>query len=338
MRARLRLRLRDFIEPGVRAPDDRGREVLLEPQSIDPEDWPTAESGHAPNEAEAAPAAPCSIREWLNAIAGITFILLVLAVMLGTLGFGVMAISRQVARAFHTSMFVAVPMTIGTGALACLLWDRVAAPFQPRQQWHPLVEASLRFGLCPACGYEIGSLPADPDGCTPCPECGAAWNLARWAREFPPLSPPANQPPRRSARRYMLIDARRRSVEMLANQPDQRRDRFRSELKSMPATVILGDLVRVALVIAPAIVIAIAFGWPPEGLSILAFLCIEALVIPAVLSTAVSARREAIRAHFVKRRVGEAACPCCEGRLRTTPASIDNALVCETCGCAWTPV
>jgi hypothetical protein len=35
----------------------------------------------------------------------------------------------------------------------------------------------LRLGLCPACGYEIGSLPAATDGCTVCPECGAAWRL-----------------------------------------------------------------------------------------------------------------------------------------------------------------
>jgi hypothetical protein len=30
-------------------------------------------------------------------------------------------------------------------------------------------------GHCPACGYEITDLPPAPDGCTVCPECGAAW-------------------------------------------------------------------------------------------------------------------------------------------------------------------
>jgi hypothetical protein len=32
-------------------------------------------------------------------------------------------------------------------------------------------------GCCASCGYVIESLPPDPDGCTTCPECGAAWKL-----------------------------------------------------------------------------------------------------------------------------------------------------------------
>lgn len=33
----------------------------------------------------------------------------------------------------------------------------------------------LADGRCPRCGYEIGGVPADGDGCAVCPECGAAW-------------------------------------------------------------------------------------------------------------------------------------------------------------------
>lgn len=29
---------------------------------------------------------------------------------------------------------------------------------------------------CPVCGYDIASLPREPDACITCPECGAAWN------------------------------------------------------------------------------------------------------------------------------------------------------------------
>lgn len=32
-------------------------------------------------------------------------------------------------------------------------------------------------GRCQACDYDLTSLSADPDGCTTCPECGAAWRL-----------------------------------------------------------------------------------------------------------------------------------------------------------------
>ena len=43
----------------------------------------------------------------------------------------------------------------------------------------------LERGVCGSCCYSIESLPSDPDGCTVCPECGAAWKL-------PP--PPPNNP------------------------------------------------------------------------------------------------------------------------------------------------
>ncbi len=34
-----------------------------------------------------------------------------------------------------------------------------------------------RAGLCAACGYALAGLASDLDGCTVCPECGAAWRL-----------------------------------------------------------------------------------------------------------------------------------------------------------------
>ncbi len=33
----------------------------------------------------------------------------------------------------------------------------------------------LNRHLCPACGYKLDGLSPDPDGCTTCPECSAAW-------------------------------------------------------------------------------------------------------------------------------------------------------------------
>jgi hypothetical protein len=41
----------------------------------------------------------------------------------------------------------------------------------------------LMRGLCASCGYAINAVTPGVDGCTVCPECGAAWRL-------PP--PPAN--------------------------------------------------------------------------------------------------------------------------------------------------
>ncbi|MDQ7013006.1 MAG: hypothetical protein Q9O74_03815 [Planctomycetota bacterium] len=31
--------------------------------------------------------------------------------------------------------------------------------------------------VCPSCGYELTGVPKASDGCTLCPECGAAWKL-----------------------------------------------------------------------------------------------------------------------------------------------------------------
>lgn len=32
--------------------------------------------------------------------------------------------------------------------------------------------------ICPACGHSLRGLSPEPDGCTACPECGAAWRAA----------------------------------------------------------------------------------------------------------------------------------------------------------------
>lgn len=42
--------------------------------------------------------------------------------------------------------------------------------------------------VCLACVYDLTGVPTDPDGCTVCPECGAAWKLA-------PRDPPAPDTP-----------------------------------------------------------------------------------------------------------------------------------------------
>lgn len=42
-----------------------------------------------------------------------------------------------------------------------------------------VVSAFITQGRCASCGYLIeGCPPHEPDGCTICPECGAAWRLS----------------------------------------------------------------------------------------------------------------------------------------------------------------
>jgi hypothetical protein len=52
----------------------------------------------------------------------------------------------------------------------------------------------LKHLRCPHCGYDIRSLPPDPnDGATICPECGCAWMLDD-CRAAASNEPPANHP------------------------------------------------------------------------------------------------------------------------------------------------
>lgn len=45
----------------------------------------------------------------------------------------------------------------------------------------PRYEAASRLiavhRVCVCCAYDLSGLPPDPDGCTTCPECAAAWRL-----------------------------------------------------------------------------------------------------------------------------------------------------------------
>lgn len=42
-----------------------------------------------------------------------------------------------------------------------------------------------RSRRCPVCGYDLDGLAAEGDGCTLCPECGAAWRVRNAATETP---------------------------------------------------------------------------------------------------------------------------------------------------------
>ncbi len=41
----------------------------------------------------------------------------------------------------------------------------------------------LADGLCPSCAYTLADIPAEPDACIVCPECGGAWSSGRVVRQ-----------------------------------------------------------------------------------------------------------------------------------------------------------
>jgi hypothetical protein len=61
-------------------------------------------------------------------------------------------------------------------AIAVFLQVMVASMFRSHS-YRKAGLACLRAGLCPSCGYDIATHAPEGDGCTVCPECGAAWRL-----------------------------------------------------------------------------------------------------------------------------------------------------------------
>jgi hypothetical protein len=55
-------------------------------------------------------------------------------------------------------------------------------PFSLGQRPDTLIALYKRERLCPSCGGDLTGVPADTDGCIPCPCCAAAWRLAGQAR------------------------------------------------------------------------------------------------------------------------------------------------------------
>lgn len=44
-----------------------------------------------------------------------------------------------------------------------------------RRHDEQVVSGLLKAAMCPGCGYALGAIPPERDGCSVCPECGAAW-------------------------------------------------------------------------------------------------------------------------------------------------------------------
>lgn len=81
---------------------------------------------------------------------------------------------------WFTAKVVFAYLAVVLPASVAFIWTFVRMIKNPGVATH-----RLERRLCGSCCYSIDSLPSEQDGCTVCPECGAAWRL--------PL-PPANNP------------------------------------------------------------------------------------------------------------------------------------------------
>ena len=81
------------------------------------------------------------------------------------------AIGPDVAGLSIFSIIIAPTMAVVLTALATL---RTAW----RDRAWTLRQSMGRLARCAACGYDLSASEPEPDGCTVCPECAAAWRLA----------------------------------------------------------------------------------------------------------------------------------------------------------------
>ncbi len=101
-----------------------------------------------------------------------------LAVALGLIGAGLLIWSGVFLNGLTwmriAAGLVGVPLVvIGLVAVMSMLFMQRATPAM-----HAQVFAKRdRQGQCRACTFSLAGLAAEPDGCTVCPECGAAWRL-----------------------------------------------------------------------------------------------------------------------------------------------------------------
>jgi hypothetical protein len=65
---------------------------------------------------------------------------------------------------------------VSTCALPAFQLGIILVPVARFRRRH-LVTLFARAGVCPACTHSLHGLPVESDGCTVCPECGAAWRV-----------------------------------------------------------------------------------------------------------------------------------------------------------------
>jgi ssDNA-binding Zn-finger/Zn-ribbon topoisomerase 1 len=71
-----------------------------------------------------------------------------------------------------------VTLLLTVNALYDFSWNRHSAI--------GLCELLIYNSRCPKCVFNLARLPAEQDGCTVCPECGAAWKLPQQNESGPP--------------------------------------------------------------------------------------------------------------------------------------------------------
>lgn len=80
------------------------------------------------------------------------------------------------------NQFSWVVVIAALGGIAIVMVNVIMRPVTLRNR-SGYIDALLSMGRCAACGFAIGGAATESsDGCTICPECGAAWRASRVAK------------------------------------------------------------------------------------------------------------------------------------------------------------
>ncbi len=82
-------------------------------------------------------------------------------------------LSRKVAQAIGISSTLHLIVLYSAAGTVGYLFSRRS--YTPMIEW--LCARRLARVECGACTFSLDGLPTEPDGCTLCPECGAAWRV-----------------------------------------------------------------------------------------------------------------------------------------------------------------
>ena len=138
-----------------------------------------------PREQWAIPA----IRHWLaferskSRLIGFIFVILFGATLVAL---GVIVASGQVQPRMARSnerAIATIAIALGSTVLVVVA---VAGLLCVKHGRKPLRKWLSQYRQCPVCEGSLAGLLPDPDGCTPCPECGAAWRIDAGPKEQAP--------------------------------------------------------------------------------------------------------------------------------------------------------
>lgn len=325
--------------------DDRGTERPVRADDLlAGEPWKASRSGVQPSEV-----APAVFRTWWQAlIVGLSN------------GIGSLFLAGVLGRFLNIHYFLALILVVCTwgvlyathrrygGKLHSMFWRRRLAHRTTLKAARQHARLSIaRHRMCPCCAYSLAEVPADPDGCTPCPECGAAWRVDLWSSDAGIYHPPAvtvnGQGHDQS--RVTASDGRGVIVPLLARRKDidrheairvcpSRPSRVRLRLSLLAWAIYLAMTGTMAWFIVVLVQPEYLMVWIGTGMMI-AFGAILLAVPVGIAYT----HQFAIASHpyLIRVMVAAHACPCCESPLRSSPSVIDGCLLCDTCGSAWNP-